>query len=418
MNRTILAALSGMVLIAAPASAQVPQASAAALGFGFNMTASSYGFAAVANNPAGLGHPNSPGMSLAIPAIIAEAGVGPVTLADLVSYEGAVVPDNVKSEWLQRVTASGGQAGALTAGITPFALSVGPVAFQLSAAAGGRASLNPDAVELLMYGNAGQSGTASDFDLEGSSIDGYVLTTGAVSMGFQTSPGLYLGATAKYTVGNGLAVGRDGGSSLTASPLAVQLDFPMIVNDSSGTFNNGSGVGLDIGAIWVAEGMTIGAKIENIVNTFEWSLAALRYVPGQAVFDASESTSDFDEQPASAAPTEFQQIVSDLTLKPAFSVGAEFNPNEMLQLRADIRKRSAGGMELGPEFHMGIGAELRALSILPIRAHVAKVTGGSQIGGGASLVLGPVHLSGGIALRTAAAENSTLGMFTLSFGAH
>lgn len=418
MNRTFAAALSGMVLIAAPASAQLPQASSAALGLGFNMTAASYGFSAVANNPAGLAHPNSPAFSLAIPSIIGEAGVGPVTLAELKEWEERVVPDNVKDDWIQRIAASG-QAVSLSGGLTPFALNVGPIGFQLSTTVGGRASLNDDAAELLMYGNAGRSGSADDFDLEGSAIDGFVLTTGAVSLGMQTSPGLYLGGTLKYTVGNALALGRDGGTMLNSSPVSVDVDFPMIVNRTEdGTINNGSGIGFDVGAIWVGEGLTLGATIENLFNTFEWSLDGLSYVPGQAVFDLTESTSDFDEQPASMAPSDLLAQVAEQTIKPAFSVGAALEASPMLHLRADIRKRSSEGLQLGPEFHAGVGAELRVLPILPLRAHVAKVTGGSQIGGGLSLVLGPVNLSGGIAVRTQEAENSTLGMFTLSFGAN
>jgi hypothetical protein len=69
-------------------------------------------------------------------------------------------------------------------------------------------------------------------------------------------------------------------------------------------------------------------------------------------------------------------------------------------------------------FHAGVGVELRAMSFLPLRAHGAVVTGGMQVGGGASLVLGPVNLSGAAALRTGKIEDSVLGMLTLSFGAN
>ncbi|NIR34826.1 MAG: hypothetical protein GWN07_12020, partial [Actinobacteria bacterium] len=174
-------ALLALVFAAAPLSAQLPQASATALGMGYNTTASTRGFAAIANNPAGLGVDDSPGFSLAVPALAVQGGLGPVTLADLAEWEGRLVPASVKDEWLERVRESGGQSGPVLAGATPVALSVGSFGFQLSTQAGGEANLAPDLVELMLYGNAGRTGSAQDFDLEGSSLDGFILTTAAVA---------------------------------------------------------------------------------------------------------------------------------------------------------------------------------------------------------------------------------------------
>jgi hypothetical protein len=93
-------------------------------------------------------------------------------------------------------------------------------------------------------------------------------------------------------------------------------------------------------------------------------------------------------------------------------------PSSLVSVTADIRKRVSGGLEFGPDFHAGVGAELRALSFLPLRAHAGVVSGGMQIGGGASLVLGPVNLTGAGAYRSGDAEDAVLGMLTLSFGAN
>jgi hypothetical protein len=168
-------------------SAQLPQASAAALGMGYNMTAGARGFAAIANNPAGLGHASSPGFSIAIPSLAAEAGLGPISLTDLADWEGRLVPTNVKEDWLTRVAASDGQGGTVGVGATPLALSIGPIGFQLSTRVGGVASLAPDAAELLLFGNAGRTGTARDFVLENSFVEAYAVTTAAVSYGFQAT---------------------------------------------------------------------------------------------------------------------------------------------------------------------------------------------------------------------------------------
>lgn len=422
--RTTTLALAVLGFLAAPVAAQLPQASATALGLGFNTTASARGFAALANNPAGLSMDDGPGFSLAVAAVSVETGLGPIKLRDLVDYEGQLVPDAVKSEWLTRVAESGAQAGTIGAGATPVAFSVGSLGFQLSAQVGGEVNLGPDAVELLLYGNAGRTGTAGDFDLEGASMDAFVLSTAAVGYGFQVSPQLHLGVTGKYTVGSGLVVGRDAGSVLQSDPLLAQIEFPVLFtdfedefgNERDGAFNNGSGLGLDIGAIWVGPSMTVGATIQNVVSTFEWDLTGFSYTPGQALFDGSEGESNFDELPAEGAPQVLLTAAEELTLKPAFAVGVQFEATSLLRVTADLRKRTSGGLSVGPDFHLGAGAELRALSFLPVRAHLAKVSEGVQVGGGASLVLGPVNLSGGIALRTGDAGDATLGMVTLSFG--
>lgn len=398
-------------------SGQLPQASAAALGMGYNMTASARGFAAVANNPAGLGMADSPGFSLAIPAVAVEAGLGPVSLSDLADWEGRLVPEDVKRDWLERVAAAGGQGGSVFAGVTPVALSVGSFGIQASSQAAAAVDLPADAVELMLFGNAGRTGTAGDLEFAGSSIDSFVLSTIAVSWGFRASDALHLGVTGKYQGGSGLIVARDDGSLFRSDPLAVELSFPALSPEGEHFgFDDGSGVGLDVGAIWTGPSVTVGATIQNLVSTFEWDLAGFSYVPGQAVFAVGSAESDFDEQPASGAPQVLLDAAEELTLKPAFAVGVEMSPTSLVRLQADIRKRVSGGLAVGPDFHMGVGAELLALPVLPLRAHLAAVSGGVQVGGGASLVLGPMHLSGAIALRTEEGSNATIGMLTLSFG--
>ncbi|NNF14423.1 MAG: conjugal transfer protein TraF [Gemmatimonadetes bacterium] len=422
--RTSTFVLAALALLAVPAAAQLPQASATALGLGFNTTASARGFAALANNPAGLSMDDGPGFSLAVGAAAVETGLGPISLQDLVDYEGQLVPDGIKSEWLQRVAESGTQAGTIGAGLTPVAFSVGSLGFQLSAQAGGEVNLGPDAVELLLYGNAGRTGSAGDYDLDGASLDAFFLSTAAVGYGFQVSPQLHLGVTGKYTVGTGLVVGRDAGSVLQSDPLLAQIEFPVLFtdfedefgNERDGAFNNGSGLGLDVGAIWVGPKLTVGATIQNLISTFDWDLAGFSYTPGQAVFDGDDGESNFDEFPADGAPQVLLTAAEELTLKPVFAAGVQLQATPLVRVTADLRKRASGGLSVGPDFHLGAGAELTALSFLPLRAHLAKVSEGVQVGGGASLVLGPVNLSGGIALRTGDAGDATLGMVTLSFG--
>ena len=413
--RSILVLLFG--LLAVPLSAQLPQASATALGMGFNTTASSRGFAAIANNPAGLAGEDAPGFSLAIPALAVEVGFGPVTLSDLSPWEGQLVPASVKDQWLEAVVASGAQSGSFAAGATPVAFTLGSLGFQLSTQVAGRVDLRPDAVQLLLFGNAGRTGEAEDLDLRGSSLDGYLLSTAALGWGFRAGDRLILGVTGKYTVGSGLVVGRDAGSVLRSDPLSAEIRFPVLYpGEGDFVFDRGSGVGLDLGAIWTGRAVTVGATIQNALNTFEWDVEGMTFIPGQALFEQGSSQSDFQERPATDAPADLLAAAEELTLKPVYGIGVELRPGSILRLTGDLRKRASGGLVTGPDFHAGVGAELRILPVLPLRAHLAAVSGGVQVGGGASLVLGPLNLSGALALRTRDTGDSTLGMVTLSFG--
>jgi len=414
---TIVVALTLLAVHTGPASAQLPQASAAALGLGNNVTASARGFAAIANNPAGLGHPGSPGFSMAIPAVAFDLGMDPVTLGDLADWENELIPDATKAEWLARIRESGRQVGNLDLNATGLALSVGHVGLQISSIAVGLTDLAPDGAEALLFGNAGRTGAPADLALLGSAVDGFWLSTAALSFGFEATPSLYLGVTGKYTMGHGLVVGRDFGSAFSSDPLQVELEFPVLLpRTEDPSYNEGTGFGLDLGALWVGPEVTVGASLQNVFHTLEWDLDDMSYVPGLALFDHDTTSSDFDEQPASAAPQPLLDVVATRTIEPVLSVGAEWRPDIWWRFQADVRKRFGDGLELGPEFHAGVGAEFSAISFLPLRAHVAAVTGGIQLGGGASLVLGPVHLSGAGAYRTGDA-NSVIGMFTLSFGA-
>ncbi len=417
MKTTIGMILAALAVAASSVSAQLPQASATALGMGENVTASARGFAAVANNPAGLGMSDSPGFSLAIPSVSVQLGLGPVTLADLAQWQGEMLQPSTKDAWLQGILDAGGQGGTVGVGATPLALSIGPVGFQLSGIATGVMSLAPDAAELLLYGNAGRTGSPADLDFSGSTLDGFALTTAAFSLGLPVSERLSVGVTGKYVVGNGLIIGRDVGSFTVAAPLAVSTDFPILATNTDDVkFNNGTGVGMDVGAIWRGPAITVGATIQNVFNTFQFTLDHFTYIPGQALFNGTIRESDFDKQPPGNAPALLQNAAADLKLKPVLAAGAEIQASSLLKVEGDVRKRVGGGLDVGPAFQMGVGAELRALSFLPLRAHVGVVSGGVQVGGGASLILGPVNLSGAVALRTSDIQNATLGIVTLSFG--
>ncbi|CAN5173203.1 hypothetical protein BH09GEM1_BH09GEM1_38190 [soil metagenome] len=390
------------------ASAQQPNASAAAYGMAGNYQAAATGYNAVAWNPAMLGMGDN-GFSLSLFSVGLTTGLGPVKLTDITNFGGKKIDVATKETWLNQI-GTGTETGGLNAGFSLIALSIGPVALQGGLSGTGDANLNQDAAEALLYGNAGRTGTVKNLSFNGSSMHGSSFATGAASVAFglpfvpTAGPldKLSFGVTGKYV--RGLAVGRaqDNGSSVTSNNVAIA--FPAIFTDSSHYGNSGSGVGVDLGLAWNSAGITIGATVRNALNTFQWNTSALSSTPGTVLFDGNKDTTNFTTAPYSAAPVAMRAALEDEKFKPELAVGIA-RRSETFTLTADASSRVGDGIDVGPKTHIGVGAEYRGLPVLTLRAGVAAVTDGAQAAGGIGLRLGPAEIGFGMAVR--AANNNT-----------
>jgi hypothetical protein len=418
---------SALALLAFPAAshAQLAHASATTLGLAGNHTASARGFAAISVNPAGLGTGDS-GFGLALAPATFRAGVSPITLGDIYEYQGVVVPDAVKAEWLARVSQAGGLRGSGGAEGTYFALALGSIGLQVSTVGTTDLNVPTGLVEAYLFGNAGRSGEPADLSLADASIRTYAVSTAGLSYGFRVTPQLVLGVTGKLSYGHGLIVGRSTTGSFQSDPLEATLDFTLVtsctdeVGCTENYVNGGSGVGLDVGGILELEGLTLGASLQDVVNTFSWNEEHLGFRPGTGTLATGDSDADndidFDEQPFSQAPSELQQIVRDYGFDPAYRLGAALDLTSALTLTADIHGRFANdGIALGPKYHTGVGAELRA-GFLHLRGGLSKVPDALQYAGGFSLVLGPVNLSTAAALENGATRDAFITQFVFSIG--
>jgi len=412
------AAFAAFVLPGSTA-AQLATASAAVLGRGGSGVAVTRGFAAIAVNPAGLGM-SGPGFSLALAPVQLRAGLGPIGLADLKEFEGVVVPASTKEQWLARVAADGGQSGPLAVEVTGLALSAGPVGLQISTVATARMNLAPDLVELALYGNAGRTGTPADLSMSGSSVDAFAVTTVGLAVGVPVSRGenaVSVGATLKYSVGHGLAVGRDDGGSVQGDPLRVEVRFPLITFDEEDeSLEYGSGVGLDLGIQMQRGATSLGVSVQDVFHTFAWDTSRLVYRSGTAILDQDSQDTDFDARPFEGAPAALKDRVEELGFDPTVRVGAARAFGDDFTVAADLRKRLGDGMGLGHDFQLGGGAEFRGLGPLHLRGGAAVVTDGFELSAGVSLVLGPVNLTGAAAQFRGDAADASVGQFTLSFG--
>jgi hypothetical protein len=423
----VMLALAMACAYALPLGAQVPSASAPALGLADNYTAVARGFNAVAWNPAMLGMPDNPRFSIGILPIRGGAGIGPITLADVAGYESRFLDDAVKQEWLDRIIAHGGESGTASGDITYLGMSIGRMGFQLSTMTHVSANLSPDAAELVLFGNAERS-TGENFDLGNSSVTGMMTSTAAVSFA-QTLPIRFLlpipdqtlsvGVTMKYTVGNALVMGRNVGSIVSGTDGDIDLAFPIIQSDSvasTGAIDRGRGIGMDVGAAWRGGPLSLSATVKNVYNTFAWDTASFVYRPGRVQFDGSTGDAQFEMEAYANAPGSLKDEVRSFAYARQLVIGGAWRAGERLLVTGDVRQYLGNGIEMGPRSHIGVGVELRPLSFLPLRAGYSQITGGYQLGAGAGVNLGPMSIAASVGRRRGGFGNDDVAAFGLTFG--
>ena len=406
-------------VIASGAGAQtLPAAGARSLGLAGVGTATPVGPEGIAVNPAAAALPGAPRFSITVFPASAGWHASPVSLAELADVSGEEIPLATRNLWMERIERSGSATGSLRAGVTGLALQMGPFGLQLSSSAGGTMGLNPDAAELLLFGNAGRTGEARDMVLDGSSFEAAAATTVGVSYGFRLDPfvpepfsggddgGLAVGALLTWTQGHALALGQDLGSRLEADPLELDVLFPVVHTDPVGA-NAGSGLGVTLSAAWTWRSWSLGAVLHDAVNTFSWNADDLVYRPGEALLDSGVTESDFDERPFSQAPAEVQAMVRSRTPSPRLTLGGSWRPREDLELMADVSRRMGRAMIATPRDRLGFAAEYQGVSWLPVRGGVQLVSGGMRFGGGLGTRLGPVDLSTGAVYRTGSNRGET-----------
>jgi hypothetical protein len=424
-QRALIGAAGALLTLSAVATAQQANASAAAYGMGGNYTAQARGYNAVAWNPANLGLPGNPGFSLAILAGSVNPGLDPIDANSFADFAGKYLPATTRQSWLDQVTTSKGETGSADGGITWLAASFGSLGLQVSSAAYGNATMNPDAFEALMFGNAGRTGTAKDLHLSGSNFRFGSFTTAAASWGMSfggdgtakpDNGAFALGVTGKFVVGHVMAMAEDNGSATSATNVA--LTFPIVHTNfsSSDATNAGSGFGADIGAAWNMAGWKVGATVQNVLNTFAWDGSKLRSRAGTATFDGNTNTTNFKEAAFSAAPASIRQDVDENKFKPTVNVGIAREYGADVTIAIDGRQQLGddNSILIGPKTQVGVGAEYRGLGMLPLRGGVSYITGGMAYSGGVGLKVGAYELGLGASYRSSTEIGKGLGvMFSL-----
>jgi hypothetical protein len=383
----LLAALGFGALTAAPLSGQLVSASTAGLGMAGNNGALARGVAALGTNPANLGFWDNPGWTMVFPVVGARQGLSPVSLSDIADYEGRLIPDSQKEEWLREIEAEGGQNGLGALELALVGFSVRNVAFQVHTQGFGDANLNPEAAELLMFGNAGRTGSPRDFSLDGSSATTSGITT-------------FAGGTLTYSVGNFVGLARDAGSEVTSDPIEVDVAFPVIHSDTDEyDLSQGTGFGLDIGAAWLSGPLTLGATLHNVVHTFEFSTDGMVYRPLDIVFTEDGSSTDTDKRPIEEAPQFMLDELAALKFKPRLRLASAYEALDNLTFTADFVQRFGDGLPAGAKTRLGVGMDWRAIDAISVQVGAGYVTGGYTAGFGSALTFGAFNLGGAFQLQ-------------------
>jgi hypothetical protein len=415
-------------LLAAPAAAQVANPLPPALGLGENYTAAARGYAAVSWNPAGLGMTGGPESSALIGAVRGLSGLGPVTLGDLGTWQDRVVPMDVRQRWLADIRQEGGQRGTAGFDVVWAAFQVGRIAAQVSSSGRALNDIAPGVAELILMGNADEAGSPVDIDLAGALVDAHAYTTGALSYGMPlpiAGPArVSAGITVKYTFGHALAVSQESQGGATSDPAGVDFRFPVVytpvVHDDLGQYwlSSGSGFGLDLAVAAQLGRLSVAAVLGNVVNSFSWDPAKLRYRPLELAFTDDELQTDVEWEPFSAAPAELRALVEDATFSPWFSAGAALEHSPQLRFTADLRFGGTAGMQTRAPIHAGAGVEYLALPWLPLQAGAAFVSygddrAGGQVTAGAGALLGSFRLSAAGGVRSTGLGRETMLMVSL-----
>jgi hypothetical protein len=420
MLRTQISVVTGLLLACCGRGhAQLPSASTPALGMADNYTAQARGYSAVAWNPALLGLPDNPRISLAVLPLRGIAGLDPITLGDISDYDGEFLPLHVRERWLMQIESEGSEQGTAGGDLTLFAVQYGRFGAQLSSALRAVSNIAPGAAELILFGNYGRASVPRPLDLAGSYLSVFAASTFAISYGMPIGtqlPGsrMTVGATVKYTIGHVLLHGEDRGTTFTEAPAAT-INFPIATTRGDGyAGNGGAGLGIDLGLAIVRGKWTFGGAVQNLINTFQWDEDDLVFRAGMASFDVDTHTSDFDDRDFAGAPSYLKEFVEDARFTLQIAAGMSYGATSQLTITGDFRTRLGGStLAFVPATHLGAGAEYRALPMVLLRSGVAYVEGGYQIAGGVGVDFGPVSVAASVARRDTELGIDTITMFTL-----
>lgn len=399
---TIVLAL--LACSAGVASAQMAVPSARGAGVAGSYTARARGYESPFWNPANLGLSDRPGWSIGLASASFYVDNNSLSYGQIEDLYGEYLDNAAKSELLAEIRGTDGDGMlelSADVGASVLAFSVWRFAFGIGATGSTALEVSPDAAELILFGNLGESGLGKDFALDGSHGDGWGLSGAYLSYAQPfTIPALdYLdmkfsaGATIRYGIAHGLFRVADQGTALTYEPLVLDVDAEML---NSTEVDAGRAWAADLGAAMEWGSLVAGISLIDAFSDIQWNeeeFELTRYT-AYADFDSSTATDTtlaFDQLDP-ADQERVSEFLDDTDIPRKLRLGAAWKMGSMLSLSADYLELLGGSLNARWERQLSAGAELRLVSALPLRVGLATDFGSLAFTGGIGLYAGPVHL--------------------------
>ncbi len=409
------------------AEAQLATPSARSFAVANSYAARARGYESPYWNPANLGLSDMPSWSVGLAGASAYFNNNSLSYGQITDLYGEFLDDATKSDLLSdirggdpdRLFQASADVNASVAGV-----SVWRFAFGVGSVGAGRLDVTPDAVELLLFGNAGEDGSGKDFNLEGSEGEAWALSGAYLSYAQPfTIPALdYLnirfsvGATIRYAVAHGLIGLYDRGTILTADPLAVNVQAEVI---SSSDADAGRAWAADLGAAMeYDEDLVVGISLINAVADITWNEEdfEVRLLTATADFDSTTS-SDTTLAFAELGPEDQARIVEYLEaadVAKRLRLGGVYRVTPALSLSADFVELIGGRLRSRWERTFSLGGEFRPVAPLPLRIGLATDFSQFAYSGGLGIYMGPVHTDLSIGRWGVAGGDGVVGAISIS----
>lgn len=388
----MLAATAGLLLATNPIreslGAQQSAVSAGLAGAGGALP----GLTGLVSNPALLALPGRPRVSISLPAVDAGLGLAPIGFTAFTPFSGTLIPASVRATWLDQIRAAGGGSMDASLGVRALGVQIGSFALVGGTTAGAQALLPPNAAQLLLFGNAGRTGTLEDIAVNGGSARAWVVSSLGLSHGLRLpirpfGGTLAVGATGNMLIGHALADLAHADANIGANSGTIAAHGSVLTWGD--TLASGSkGMSLDLAAAWTRGRLTFGGTVSNVVNTLRFSEknAFARERDITATSDSSHTTSnDGALYVNGAANVMFSDDVRDQAVevsrnarfRPALHFASRYALRPTWDLLADVALQSDPSTSLtsGPRRAFAAGTEFRGLPVLTLRAGLAAQKG-------------------------------------------
>ncbi|MBD3222258.1 hypothetical protein GF314_13555 [bacterium] len=380
MNTSLRTILRTVVLVAATVAiaAQVHAGDGRAHAMGGAYTAAARGLDAATWNPASLAF--SPGGGLGLAGAALDLSNNSFTLARYNEVSGAELSQADKERLLADIPEEGFRLDTTALG-SGVGVHVGNLAITTRAVAAGRGNLDRDFFDLVLFGN--ELGETVDFaDTWG---DGYAVAKAGLSWGQPIYEGalgrMAVGATASYLYGAYEMHVDEAYGSLTTSMSEIRGEAFVAATTAA----EGRGLGLDLGATWLAPGgWSFGLALDNVLGSVSWTGDVERHEMRVTAADLNALNDDLDDAVADA-DTSYAVDGYSTNLPRRLRLGVAHDSGSLL-LAADWVQglEDRAGSSITPQINLGV--EWRPLGFLAPR-------GGMMLGGA-----GGFGLAGGVGL--------------------